>query len=399
MPAEAGYPEKAAPPVAPARQPAEAPGSPPRGRARPAQAAEACKAEELSSGHMAKAIVACAGDLRSLWAQSASRAMSEDPAAPSAVRYVLEQNSGMGPPRFRTALLNPPGTGPPMPTATMDAPDAPMSATNSAGSATSSPASSAGVAPWDEPPLTVLETLEPWRQPADDPELSADSALHNLIGSVMKSCHRESELHRPCPEAVLAGLGHQERETILLWIFQVCALRGLSDHMLYSTVLLLDRYCASSRTPLPMGPLHIAVIAILGIALKVTGGADELTKPRKVRELLAHLGQNRFSIDEVFRVEIEVLQALDFNVSAPSAIDFFTTFSLPISRQAKGAMSPVVCLAQFLLQLSMLNVQVHHRYPHAVLAAGEPHIVRLYKHPCVLCMSCTYTINYVNAEV
>jgi len=161
----------------------------------------------------------------------------------------------------------------------------------------------------------------------------------------------------------------------LSWLMQVCILRNISDPVLYTTVLIFDRYCAVSRQPLPLDRLHLTVLAILSLAMKVTGGADDTRNPTKLRELLSSLGHQQFSVEQIFAAELEVLTALDFEVSAPSSLDFLEALALPFMQtDHPKAPSPVVCLAKFLLQLSLMDVHVLYRYPHAILAAGALYV-------------------------
>jgi len=109
--------------------------------------------------------------------------------------------------------------------------------------------------------------------------------------------------------------------------------------------------------------------------MKVTGGADDTRNPGKLRELLTSLGHRQFSVEQIFAAELEVLTALDFEVSAPNPLDFLETFALPFTPpDHPKAPSPVVCLAKFLLQLSLMDVHVQYRYPHAILAAGALYV-------------------------
>lgn len=207
------------------------------------------------------------------------------------------------------------------------------------------------------------------------PEFNADGALEDLIGSILQTCHEESERHLPLEEEILQGLKCDEREKILTWLVQVCILRNISDSVLYTTVLIFDRYCAASRHPLPLDRLHLTVLAILSLAIKVTGGTDDTRNPSKLRELLSSLGHQQFSVEQIFASELEVLTALNFEVSAPNSFDFLEALALPFTQpEHPKASSPVVCLAKFLLQLSLMDVHVHYRYPHAILAAGALYV-------------------------
>mmetsp|Transcript_19401 Transcript_19401/g.44132 ORF Transcript_19401/g.44132 Transcript_19401/m.44132 type:complete len:294 (-) Transcript_19401:44-925(-) len=205
--------------------------------------------------------------------------------------------------------------------------------------------------------------------------MCADAALGDLVDRVMQTCHEESQRHLPVRDCILVGLGSQERDQILLWLLQVCDLRNLPDSVFYMAVVLFDRYCAVSEERIPTGQLHLKVLAILSISLKVTGGADDTRKPWKLRELLACLGQQQHSVEDIFREEVKLLRALSFEVSAPTALDFLDALVLPFTQPDRPeASSPVVILAKFLLQLSLLDASLHYRYPHTVLAAGAVYV-------------------------
>lgn len=320
-------------------------------------------------------VAACAGDLCQLWARCAT----ESAAAlyggggaflcTSCMHVVLQRFSRMGPPGFAGALLNPPPTMPP-----------PLSRAASSQQAGTEPClghGDTGGAHASVRPLgTMAEALESrWEVLGDDPDLCADAALRDVLGRVLQAYHEESQSHLPVRERILSGLGSRERDQILLWLLQVCDLRSLPDSVFYMAVVLFDRYCAVLEERIPTGHLHLKVLAILSISMKVTGGADDTRKPWKLRELLACLGQQQHSVEDIFREEVKLLCALSFEVSAPSALDFLDALVLPFTQPDRPeASSPVVILAKFLLQLSLLDASLHYRYPHAVLAAGAVYV-------------------------
>jgi hypothetical protein len=123
-----------------------------------------------------------------------------------------------------------------------------------------------------------------------------------------------------------------------------------------------------------MERLQLVTVAIISISLKVNGAVDESAKPPKMQDLLLHLGQHRFTISQINVAEHDVLRFLEFSVSMPSAADFLDAFLLPHGSQEETRVSPVWCLAKFLLQLSLLDAPLHYRYSHAVLAAGAVYV-------------------------
>lgn len=75
-------------------------------------------------------------------------------------------------------------------------------------------------------------------------------------------------------------------------------------------------------------------------------------------------------------MEHRVLQTLQFSgLSAPTPLDFLDAFCTPLLAFGESIESNVPrCLSNFLLQLSLFNVALHYRYPHAILAAASVYV-------------------------
>eukprot|EP00441_Pelagodinium_beii_P039896 CAMPEP_0197648444 /NCGR_PEP_ID=MMETSP1338-20131121/27757_1 /TAXON_ID=43686 ORGANISM="Pelagodinium beii, Strain RCC1491" /NCGR_SAMPLE_ID=MMETSP1338 /ASSEMBLY_ACC=CAM_ASM_000754 /LENGTH=440 /DNA_ID=CAMNT_0043222441 /DNA_START=66 /DNA_END=1388 /DNA_ORIENTATION=- len=291
-------------------------------------------------------VFAVAEDLCGLWAQSASEGGG------ARMQFALQKFGRLGPPQLMAALMSPPTCSPPSPPVNPEGADAGQREV------------------W--PPASV----------ALDPESRADLDLQDLHenGSLLRPCHEQAEQARPEAEDIHRCLGPKEREQVVLWLAQVCILRGVSDSVLHASVMLLDRFSAVSKESLPMDRLHLIVIAILSTALKVAGVvAGSAGQPGQLKSLMEHLGQNLFSRTDIIHAELEVLEALSFRVATPSAIDFLEGFALLVPAAQLGlrqdAMhSPVMCVASFLIQLALGDATMLHRYPCAALAAGAVYI-------------------------
>lgn len=295
----------------------------------------------------ADSVAACAADLCELWTTSASNGGHR-------VWCLLQKFGNMGPPRFAAILFSPPLAPPPRP-----------SQLNSRLSSTS--------IPWSLPTLEWV--LESWLASQSDIDSETNAALHDLAPSVLQSLHAHSERHRPKASDIMRRLGPEEREQAIMWLFQVCNAVGIQDSVLYLTVLLLDRYCAAAKSSLDLGRLHMLIIAMVGISLKMNGAVDEHSKTPKLQDLLEHLGRPCHTLTEIFKAEHEVLKALRFEVSMPTAAEFLDAYALPFTTASEpDGTSPVHCLARFLLQMSLLDMQMQYRYPHAVLAAGAMYV-------------------------
>merc|ERR1719502_822073 len=113
-------------------------------------------------------------------------------------------------------------------------------------------------------------------------------------------------------------------------------------------VLLIDRYCSALAKPIAMEKLQLVTVAILSISLKMNGAVDENAKPPKLQDLLVHLSQHRFTVQEIFRAEHQVLRSMGYAVSTPTASDLLDTFLMPNCLNEHPEMaSPVRCIAQF----------------------------------------------------
>jgi hypothetical protein len=69
-------------------------------------------------------------------------------------------------------------------------------------------------------------------------------------------------------------------------------------------------------------------------------------------------------------MEQKVLVTLGFQVSTPSALEFLDVLSVRL--EPGGA--KLQCLANFLLQLTLLDANMHYMYPHLILAAASLYV-------------------------
>lgn len=204
------------------------------------------------------------------------------------------------------------------------------------------------------------------------PEDQIDLVLGELVDSFLLSCHLESQRHLPSAADLHARLSSVQRESILVWLVQACDIMRFHEAVLYSTVLILDRYCAASLEPLPMDRMQKVLMAVICTVLKTVAVADEICMP--LRDLLVHLCRRQVMFEEILAMEHQVLNALRFQVSTPSALDFLDGLCVPLLAGESPEGSPIRCLANFLLQLSLFNAPLHYRRPHAILAAGAIYV-------------------------
>lgn len=314
---------------------------------------------------IAELVALCAADLCDLWMHSARSGGRRIPC-------LWQRFSAVGPPQLAAVFFSPPSSTPPLPSQVGKGRNVKRRGVKS--NHIRGPCDTCHVhsGSCDDLP-TVKKTLMDLAC-HDNAEQKADSCLQDLCHSMLRSSQEESKRSTPSASSILRNLRAEDRETTLLWLFQVCATVNIQDSVLYLSVLLLDRFCASLVVPIPLERLQLVTVAIISISLKVNGAVDESAKSPKMQNLLLHLGQHQFTMPQINSAEHEVLRRLDFSVTMPSAVDFLDTFLLPHCSLEGMRVSPVLCLAKFCLQLSLLDAPLHYRYPHSVLAAGAMHV-------------------------
>lgn len=315
-------------------------------------------------------VALCAADLRDLWEQSVRTGGHR-------IMCMLQKFGNLGPQQgnlLRAAFFCPPTSAPPPPYA--GAWPRRKTSTAARDAVTPAPADNhENLSNRGKPLPTIRRALASRGALTDDIEYRAESTLADLAHEMMRSCHQRSENSLPDAAAVLQNFPAQDREQALMWLFQVCASVNFEDSVLYLAVVLLDRFCVTLSAPVPLDRLQLVMVAVLSISLKMNGAIDENSKPPRLQDVLVHLSQSAFTVQEIFLAEHDVLCALGFAVATPTATELLDTFLMPhgISHQSTAS-SPVRCIAQFLLQLSLLDAPLHYRYSRAVLAAGAVYV-------------------------
>jgi len=174
----------------------------------------------------------------------------------------------------------------------------------------------------------------------------------------------------PVAENLATRLQANQRESILEWLVQACEIMRLQDGVLFSTVLMLDRYCSVAEEPLPMERMQKVLMAVICTVLKTCTVSDEVPMP--LQELLLHLCRRQVNFQEILAMEHKVLQTLQFSgLSAPTPLDFLDAFCTCLLAYGEPIESSAPrSIANFVVQLSLFNANMHYRYPHSILAAA-----------------------------
>lgn len=113
---------------------------------------------------------------------------------------------------------------------------------------------------------------------------------------------------------------------------------------LYVTVSIIDRYL--SKVNIKKSQLHLLGVTALLIATKY-----EEIYPPELKDLL-NISENKFSKDEVLKMENEILSTLEFNFFAPSSLRFLERYR-KISNTASD--DQIFFFAQYLGEIALLD--------------------------------------------
>lgn len=108
------------------------------------------------------------------------------------------------------------------------------------------------------------------------------------------------------------------RGFLVEWIIDVHRKFRLMSETLYVTVSIIDRYLA--RVPIKKSQLHLLGVTALLIATKY-----EEIYPPELKDLL-NISENKFTKDEVLKMENHILTTLEFNFFGPSSYRFLERY-------------------------------------------------------------------------
>lgn len=131
---------------------------------------------------------------------------------------------------------------------------------------------------------------------------------------------------------------------MLEWIIDVHRKFRLRPETLYVCQFIIDKYLSKQKTD--SKKLHL-----IGVTTLLIGTKYEEIYPPDLRDFL-HISENKFTKPQVLEMEKQVLQTLDFNLTAPSAYRFLQRFRLMSDILNNDE---VFFFAQYILEISLLE--------------------------------------------
>ena len=156
-------------------------------------------------------------------------------------------------------------------------------------------------------------------------------------------------------------INEQMRSILVDWIIDVHHKFGFTDETLFMTILIIDRYCTIEN-------ITRIKYQCLGItALMIACKHEEINVP-KVEDFI-YITDNAYTKEEVFQMENDVLDKLNFCLLYPSPIKFYEYLSLHFNFSKKYHMLGKYLMESFLLDLKYI------KYKSSVISCACAYIV------------------------
>lgn len=157
------------------------------------------------------------------------------------------------------------------------------------------------------------------------------------------------------------------RSILIDWIVDVCLEYRIDIKTLHLCVSLFDRYTCLKVT-IVRTKLQMTILAALLIAMK-----SEEVFPATVDNLV-YIADNTFSHKELIKMETKMLEALKYEISYPTCIDFATYYHLVLKLSKQE-----ISLSNYVMDYSLLDVNAYNYRPSLIAAASIYYALRVVK--------------------
>ena len=192
---------------------------------------------------------------------------------------------------------------------------------------------------------------------------SHDACFPLLVSEYVQDIYRHLwhlETQNKVPKGFLQGqkVSPWMRATIIDWVIQLQVGFTLLPETLYLTVAIVDRYLAS-ESEIPCDQLQLLAVTAMFIASKY----EEIKAPEV--SAFAYITDYAFTIKDIIRMELKVLNTLNGYISFPLPLQF-------LRRNSKvGAVGQAShTLAKYLLELCLTEYSISHVRPSLQAAAA-----------------------------
>jgi len=196
-------------------------------------------------------------------------------------------------------------------------------------------------------------TYETIADHSGDLELGAEqlpdicNQLHRVEGSVSQPSYMDRQ-----PE-----VNSEMRAILVGWLYDVTSKKELRLETLFLAVSLVDRFLEKRTT-------KRRDFQLIGVAALMIAAKFEHSKPPTVKEFVDMSGK-AYSKEEILRMEVRILTAVEFNIFQPTAVHFLQCYQRMIwPGEAHGD------LAQTMLRLALAEYDMQQHTPSHLAAAA-----------------------------
>ena len=184
---------------------------------------------------------------------------------------------------------------------------------------------------------------------------------HNLLSEEDKGISPSPDYNKILSQKEIT---EQMRSILIDWIIDVHYKFGLTDETLYMTVLIIDRY-------LSYKPIQKMKFQLLGItALLLSCKHEEIVLP-KIDDFI-FITDNAYKKNEVFDMENDILDVLNFSLLFPSPIKFYEYLALKFDFDKKQFLTGKYLMESFMIDLNYV------KYRASIIATACVYIVMKY---------------------
>lgn len=168
--------------------------------------------------------------------------------------------------------------------------------------------------------------------------------LTDSIDDIMEY-FRSIEHKRASKDKFKSNCSLSNRRITVNWIYQVAQELDITPPGLYLGINVFDRYIASLSAPADKAAVQLYGVISLNIGVKIHEREDKGIPLSDYQFLSA----NTYSIKQMIQCEMEILQALDFDLSPPSEYDFIRRWAQVLELDTRRWMSVRYICDLFLL--------------------------------------------------
>ena len=167
-----------------------------------------------------------------------------------------------------------------------------------------------------------------------------DTIYHNLLEEENEGIESKAEYNYMKKQN---EINEQMRSILIDWIIDVHCKFGFTDETLFMTISIIDRFLTSKK-------ITRSKLQLLGVtALMISCKHEEIDLPKA--DDFIYITDNAYSRDEIFKMENDVLDTLNFSLLYPSPIKFFELLSYKFKFNKKQFMMGKYLMESFLIDI------------------------------------------------